>query len=143
MEASAVPRVNHGCDSSSCPSSTFLFQGRKILARAGVTSAEPGVETVAVDFGDSDPDDWTGAGMAGASPAETGLGNEPFVQVIAGAGPLEAGAGSNPAVLVITGVPDPHRLVVTITGRDRLEAPCRLIPGLCIVEMRLENMFHI
>ena len=218
MEASTVPRVSHGCDSSSDSSATFLCHGRKIFARAGDPSEEPGIET-AVDSGDSDPGDgWlldmtgacpveadagikpvvvvttgagpveavtgikpailvitgagpveagtgikpavlviTGAGpveagtgikpavlvITGAGPVEAGTGITPAILVVTGAGPVEAGTGIKPAVLVITGGLDPIRFAVTVTGRDRFEAPCRLIPGLCIVEIKFENRFHI
>ena len=237
MEASAAPSVSHGCDSSSDPSSRFLCQGRKIFARAGDPSEEPGIET-AVDAGDSDPGDgWlldmigagpveagagikpvvvvttgagpveavtgikpailvitgagpveagtgikpailvvtgagpmeagtginpailvvTGAGpveagtgikpailvITGAGPVEAGTGIKPAVLVVTGAGPVEAGTGIKPAVLIITGGLDPNRFAVTVTGRDGFEAPCRLIPGLCIVEIKFENRFHI
>ena len=95
MEASVVPRVSDGCDWSSDPSSTFLCQGRKILAPAGDPSEEPGIETVAVDSGDSDPGDGWLLDMTGAGPVEAGAGIKLAVVVITGAGPVMAGASIN------------------------------------------------
>ena len=183
------------------------------IGSAGDPSEEPGIATVAVDSGESDPGDGWLLDMTGAGPVEAGAGIKLAVVVITGtvkaglgiklavviteagpviagagiklavvvitgAGPVMAGAGiklavvvitgavpvmdgagiklavvvitgagpvetGNPAALVITGALDPIRLAVTVKCRDRLEAPCRLIPGLCIVEMKFENRCHI